>query len=477
MSDIRPNHRPTLPTTRATTLIEMLATLRNAPLTTSAELQAFYRGDVNAVRGSDFVDKVGLQLNVAWKGVRFRSFLMGRSGVGKSTEVSQLLRKLSTKYYPVRFSATDELNPNDFRPFDVLLLMIIRVAEETKKRIDKDPPEDALQKVWDWFAKETAVRTKESKFNLELAAGIKTDDSLVQKVFGAFGNWKNEIRYTSGRKVDIVEYRLERLTDLTLLANDFINACNDMLINHCDREWLFVGEDFDKTNIPPEVTEKLFVANAGLFTQLDTHFIFSIPLSLAYSIKGRDLPFISKSAVLDTPVYRQDHSEHTEGRAALEEIVLARADDNLFEPGVLRHLIVASGGNVRDLFTLCTESALEAAMRDPDSRITVADTRKPIAVLRTNYEMLLGTSPHDSEKFPLSEKVARLIDVYNGDPSLKAPGELDYSLLRAGAIQEFNGTHWYGVHPLIVDFLKQQVFMEGDERRPALAPDAPGGTG
>ena len=82
--------------------------------------------------------------------------------------------------------------------------------------------------------------------------------------------------------------------------------------------------------------------------------------------------------------------------------------------------------------------------------------------------MKLGQSPYDiAEQTPYSEKSKRLVDVYNRTPDHDVPDPILYSLLRGRAIQEFNGEGWFGVHPLVVDILKEQGHLK---------PQDPGGT-
>ena len=82
--------------------------------------------------------------------------------------------------------------------------------------------------------------------------------------------------------------------------------------------------------------------------------------------------------------------------------------------------------------------------------------------------MKLGQSPYDgAEQIPYSEKSKRLVEVYNRAPDHDVPDKILYSLLRGRAIQEFNGVGWFGVHPLVVDILKEQEHLK---------PQDPGGT-
>jgi hypothetical protein len=88
--------------------------------------------------------------------------------------------------------------------------------------------------------------------------------------------------------------------------------------------------------------------------------------------------------------------------------------------------------------------------------------------MRRDYRMRLGQSPYDVSQIPYPEKLARLLAVYGHAPDNDIPDPVLYSLLRGRAVQEFNGDGWSGVHPLVVDILKEQQH---------LRPQDPGGTG
>lgn len=73
-----------LQNTPAQTLQEVYLTLRPDPLTTEAELAAFYRPEINEVRGGDKVQRLALGLKRAHGNNYFKAFFMGHQGVGKS---------------------------------------------------------------------------------------------------------------------------------------------------------------------------------------------------------------------------------------------------------------------------------------------------------------------------------------------------------------------------------------------------------
>jgi hypothetical protein len=64
----------------------------------------------------------------------------------------------------------------------------------------------------------------------------------------------------------------------------------------------------------------------------------------------------------DTPVYDQQHNPHERGRAAAGKSLAARVSPSLFDDGQMMRPVVASGGNLRDLFSLVSDAGERARL-------------------------------------------------------------------------------------------------------------------
>lgn len=467
-------------TTQATTLDEVYETLTPEPLQTREELAAFYGEGLNKVRGSDKVAVMELGLKRAHGKNFYKAFLMGHSGVGKSTELSRLVHRVQDRYQPIRFDVRDDLDPVNFKPFDVLLLMMIRVVEDTGTAIadggaGSAPPDQLLQDIAGWFATETISTATSTQTNLQGSAGAGPPaQSLLAKLTGLFAHVKGEIKFVADRKKEVVEYRLSRIYVLIDLLNRLLVDCYDRLRQGQDgREWLFIGESFDKPGVPIHQTEDLFLNYGHIFQDLRAHLVFDIPVGLVHSSKGASVSALlgRPMTIPDTPVYKQDHTPHRAGREALREILEDRISPDLFGPRQMMRLIVASGGNLRDLFAMTSQAADHAILRGGAGKITAADVTRVINEMRSEYEGRLGVGPYDEERVTYDEKADRLVKIYASDPNAQIDDPVLFSLLRARAVQEFNGERWLGVHPLVVDLLHAQGRI-----LPSEGEAVPGGT-
>lgn len=454
----------------ARTLVAVSKVVDPRPLTTREELEALYRSEVNAVRGEDIVRRMKLELEDALFSSYYKAFVMGHSGVGKSTEMNRLFLALETKYRPIRFSALQELDAGNFEPYDVLLLLVMRLIEEAAKKeseggIDFRASRQILQPLLDWLADEKVTSGNTREGQVEGQAGVgASDESFWAKVLGVFASTKGELRYSAYRSSERVEYRLRRLSELVKHTNALFAVYRQALRDRHGQEWLVVGEDFDKPKILPALAEKLFLHYGSLLNELECHLIFSIPVSLVYSQKAQQLPFGQDRIFIvpDTPVFDRHHQPHEAGRAAVRAVLSARVDPALFEPGQMERLIIASGGNLRDLLAMVREAALQARVRE-SAKMGEVEVDLVIQKTRVAYERRLGESPFDPDKVTYQEKAERLVAIYEGKAGSGVPDPVLHSLLLARAVQEFNGARWFGVHPLVADYLIRENLLPAGE--------------
>jgi len=455
----------------ARNLDDLHLTLSPEPLVGPEEFRMYYREQVNAARGEDTVARLSRRLKQAYRTLPFKAFLMGPPGVGKSTEITRLLDRVKEQQVGVRLSIATELNPASFKIFDVLLLMLARLAEEAGRMkaipLGGSLTEHLVSDIEQWFATDQAKQSRTQVIGVGVEAGAGMEESLWAGLLGLFASAKAEMKYAADRKTETVEYRLRRLPDLVDLCNRLMDLCNQTLFDMAGMEWILVVEDLDKTGISPQQLQELFIQYGTVFQDLRVNMIFTIPVWLAYSPEANRLPF-DRHMIHDTPVYDKKHEPHQNGRAAVQAVLEARVSPALFAEGQMTRLIVASGGNLRDLFSLVLDAGEGARLRSPQvTAIEPDDARLAINKMRRDYRMRLGQSPYDVRQIPYPEKSARLLAVYDAAPDNDIPDPVLYSLLRGRAVQEFNGDGWYGVHPLVVDILKDQKHIK---------PQDPGGT-
>ena len=78
----------------------------------------------------------------------------------------------------------------------------------------------------------------------------------------------------------------------------------------------------------------------------------------------------------------------------------------------------------------------------------------------------LGSAKEDTDAVPYAILRQKLLAVYERKSESDVRDPALNQLLKTRAILHFNGDYWYGVHPLVVDIMKEQGH---------LLEDAPGG--
>jgi hypothetical protein len=460
----------------ARTLDELYRTISPEPLVSPDEIKAFYRPELNDLRKKDLAHRLERRVEQIGEGF-FHVFLVGQQGSGKSTEISRFLDRVQNRYWPLRIFISREINPVTFEPHDVLLLLIFKLAEAVEELNAELPPEKKLQlpesilrDLLLFFG--TEARTTESVQAAELTVGTEASAGLP-KLWSAFLKFaisaSGKLRVGYKEETKLVQYRFQMLGQLTELANRFLDACNDELRKLENRTWLIVMEEFDKQTVSASSLRETFVERGSIFDQLSIHLLITVPAWLFYSSDGQRLPFgrRGKTVLTDTPLYNRDHSVNSEGLDAIRAVLAARADLSLFTPDALNLLLRASGGNIRELFGLVMEAGDTAALARRHV-IEYEDAKSAVFAEIEAYRNRLGYAQESAQRIPYTELRDKLKAVYEQEPASKVPDEALNQLLRSRAILHFNDVYWYGVHPIVVDILKEQEVLARDARGGAL---------
>jgi hypothetical protein len=449
----------------AQTLEDVHRTLPPQPLLTPAEMHAFYRGDINNLRGGDKVADLAMGLEDSRGATFYKACLAGHPGVGKSTELTRLVETVSGRFRAIRFRVVEELDPINFKPFDILFLMMMRVVEETARPVNeggagKPLSESLLREIIDWFAQEQNIDAYRPMSEIEVSPDIGPHaTSLWNRTASLFRILKGEMRFAASRSHKLIDHRLQRVSTLVDLINRVSEECNDSLRDASGCEWLFIGDDFDSSRIPTACNEKLFFNYSHMLNHVECHLVFTLPLDLVYSPRADQLPCPrGRIHILpDTPVFGPEHQDFRKGRAVLKETLAARVSPMLFVPSQMKRFIVASGGNLGDLFAMVRVAADHAILRGATGgKIGKLDADRAISKYRSLYKLRLGHDIPGPVVTTYGQKADRLVAIYQRNPEARIPDHVLDALLTTGVIQGFAGEHRFGVHPIVLDILKEQ---------------------
>lgn len=191
------------------------------------------------------------------------------------------------------------------------------------------------------------------------------------------------------------------------------------------------------------------------------HTVMTVPpyLSIAAPNVARNL---GSSALISLPSihvrrYRQSEPD-SEGLRTMREILYRRTASvrQIFNDKGLDELAIASGGDLRDFFMLVRESLVLAGLP------ILVELPIQLPVLRRACEQLQRNMPIDDQAVQWLYKVHMTgqVELLNGD-KLPELGQLfDANLI----INYRNGDDWYGIHPLVVDYVQErQKVLDGRE--------------
>lgn len=198
-----------------------------------------------------------------------------------------------------------------------------------------------------------------------------------------------------------------------------------------DAGCLFIIDGTDK--LRSQDTRRFFVEDAEQLLAIQALVVYVAPLYLKY--EGRLTHKLDADLVLPMiKLAEVDDQRCNEGWLALREIVVRRADRELFESeGCIDRLVEFSGGHPRDLLRLL-KLACEFA---EDNRIDAAAVDSAVKKLASEYRRFL--EPDD---------YAVLVAI-NRDRNYAGNDERTRRLLYNLALLEYNDGSWRRSHPVI----------------------------
>lgn len=439
------------------------------PLSSEIQLESYRVLDRDEIRGQSVVDQLRYNLVELPPSPRpYKAFVSGRTGCGKSTELAELQRQLrlerDRKYMVVQFDVVDELDPLNFQPFDVLLLIVHSVIDALKE-LHSDLPDPLLaRRIASWFDQTQVVTTTQASVGVSIEAGAAPPGGDAwEKLIGFFLKAKGDAKFSAAREKKTVAHALNRLDDLVDAVNEFLRATQALMEKRGLGKLLIVAEGFDKREVPRDLVRWVFLNYGNVLRSLDCPLIFTIPLDLLRSSDSGRLPDFDKAVILDIPVCNPSREPHPSGRGWLTEVLERRMDLSLFEEGQAERAVAASGGIIRLLFRIVSQAAVTAGIKGRE-KIAAEDMTRSINNVRADFEARLGDDKDFGEAGTAQAKLDRLARFYESPEKESTPDDTFASLVKIDAILEYNGSHWHGIHPLTVDCLNKLRPVKEDRR-------------
>ncbi len=423
---------------------------------TGNELDSYYvdsfkgRGD-NPIMSLKrrLIDKPAGKLQILFSGYR---------GCGKSTELNKLQREISGDFIVLNFSVLKELDPvniNYVELFVTTMEKLFNIVETHNIRINPQ----LLKSIGDWSstAEIEKIRVLTGEASLEAGLDVKVNVPLFARFFGKMRAAANASYST---KKTIIESIEPRLSDLISHCNDLIREVKSKLPDINKKGLIIIIEDLDKLSV--ETAEELFFNHSHILSSLQTHVIFTFPVSLRHHPKSTVIKsnFDEDFELPMLKVHDKQGNLYPTGRDELYNIIKRRIGTECFEPqNLVYYFIDTSGGCLRDLFRMIRDAA-DNVLNHEKTKITEVDYKKSFFRLRRDYENTIA------EKRLNNEIIISVDEYYN---TLKAVAlsetkKIDNTgatldLRQSLCILGYNDEGWCDVHPVVRSILIERELI------------------
>lgn len=368
-------------------------------------------------------------------------------GAGKSTEILRLAQKLDHAYHLVYLEATREMDPFEIEAEDLLLNLALSVEAAMRER-GTPLPDDLLGRVRKWFDEVVSTTKWAQNFNAEAAAGIEAKVS-APFVGSLFGSLKALFKQESEYRTEVKQVLRKYPGTLLQSVNDLFDAANQIL---GERALFVVIDNLDRYT--PEVIDRLLVAGADRMRQLRANLILTPPLGLLLQPQSAQLDALYSCHFLHAVRLRASDMAYDlfdgPGRDLMEQALSRRIDLDAVIPekAARDRLIAASGGAIRELLHLVSQSAFGAA----GDVIREADVERAVARRKQRLRDLINANGW----LPALLRIAETKQIF--------PDEKCMEVLFHYLAFKYNGDGWYDVHPLVTELPEFERGRRGLDR-------------
>lgn len=425
---------------KATVLKDMVNTLDLNPLCADGEISDFYV-DTAEARGADAAARVEYILRTGVT-VNQKFLFAGHTGSGKSTELFKLAERIKDKYLVVYFSIADYVNFIDVSCPDLLLSMLkslVDAVESNGIEVDQKCVEDIIAY---WKEESVITNTEEEKVQIDAEVGLGISIyKIVSSKIRALFQQSNTIKTETTSRVD------KTMPQFLSLVNTFIDSIKKNLNG---KDLLIIVDDLDKLG---EVEAyDIFKDHSVILTSIEANIIYTFPVYMHYN---KDYRYISmnfdESIILSMiMVDQQNGKPFKEGRSTLEQIVLKRAEEKLFEKDCIKFAIEKSGGSIRNMLRILRSAAVIAGMRCEKS----SSEDEPSIITKKDLENAYREHKNSLKRTITKKHVELLREIHQTKTTINAEdNDLVMDMFKTFAIIEYNCDRWCDLNPAVLDYL------------------------
>jgi energy-coupling factor transporter ATP-binding protein EcfA2 len=370
--------------------------------------------------------------------------LLGHKGCGKSTELNHMSARLKEDGYQVfTIECGVDLDLNNPLYADLLILMgeaLLKIANQIGCSLDSG----IVQTVRDfWVVEEERCTTAADVATIQAEGGVSSETPSILGLLKIFLKIKADLKFNEENRNIYREKVSKRAGDWIMALKQIADKITQKLDG---KQPIIIYEDLDKLN--PEDAWKVFYNYAKTLTGVPIPVIYTFPIALSYDPRFAALEgFFTVKTLPMIKLENLDGSRNDSGYDTIFNIIEKRACKELFEDDVLERLTFQTGGSLRDLFFAINTSA-QRAVRRKSQTIGQEDADKALEQLKTSLTRRIEQKHYSF-----------LVDIFKGNRERIQDREVLLEMLQANTVLEYNGKRWHNVHPLVVEFLKDQGLL------------------
>ncbi len=420
--------------------------------------------DCAEVRGEEgiLVTKIDEAILKASKaGSKPKTYLFsGHNGSGKSTELKTLEKTLlGKKLFTIKIDALDTLDLEDPNYIDILFVIASEIERQMREK--KMPlPKNLMNSIENWFYQVTTEKTTDKELSAGVEAGVdaSTKIPLIAKLFAKV---MGQLKYSTNER-KILRRKIEpSVSQLMDFINNMVSQAEKILTKKGYLGMVIIYDNLEKMKLAYPVSnetgecrsthETVFIDNYHHLTGIRCHKIYTVPLSLLYSIHHTRLVQLYDDAYV-LPMIKvcktRSRNRNEKGIYTLLQVARKRMDiDQVFESTeLIKKIALFSGGNVREFIRILrylVEPALPGDLPFTEDNIQFTFRR----IIR-DYE----TSPSDND-FDLLARVYTNFSISNDSDHFRM---LNNHFIFAYV----DGETWYDVHPALQEISKFKAALQ-----------------
>ena len=408
------------------------------------ELPHYYCEETMRVRtGDDYMSPIeDIYDACRWPTERNAFLLLGHKGCGKSTELNHMSARLREDGYQVfTIGCGVDLDLNNPLYADLLILMgeaLLKIAERTGCVLDADTVQ-TVREFWTADLEKCTTVTDGAAIQLEGGASAETPGPIAS-LLKIFVKIKADLKFNEENRTIYREKVAKRAGEWIWALKNVADKITEKLDG---KQPIIIFEDLDKLN--PEDAWKVFYHYAKTLTGVPIPVVYTFPIALSYDPRFSALDgfFVPKTLPM-IKLENIDGTRYDAGYDMILEIIEKRTHKELFAENVLEDLIANTGGSLRDLF-FSINTAAQRAVRRKSGVIESEVAGKALEQLKTSLTRRIEQRHY-----------AFLADIFKGNRERIEDRKMLLEMLQANTVLEYNGRRWHNVHPLVVQFLKDQ---------------------